>query len=141
MIQTQYNSVIKILRTNNSTDFTNHSVMNFLTFQGTIHQTTYVYTPQQNNIMRRRHKYIVEVARELRFKVVIPLYLWVEYVLTAVHIINRLFFTLLWDKSSFEIFFKTAPSLDHLRVFGCLAYAVNVKRQISLHLELYALFS
>lgn len=65
----------------------------------------------------------------MRFEVAIPLHLWGECVLTIVHIINRLLSTVLGGKSHFEIIFKVAPSLDHLRVFCCLAYAVNVKKQ------------
>lgn len=69
------------------------------------------------------------MARALRFQAVVPIKFWGNCFLTAVHIINRLPSTVLSRKSPYEIFFKQPPSLDHLRVFGCLAYAVNVKRQ------------
>ncbi|XP_070019630.1 uncharacterized protein [Nicotiana sylvestris] len=58
--------------------------------QGIFHQTTCVYTPQQNGFMERRHRYILEVARALRFQAAIPLRFWGECVLIAVPIINRL---------------------------------------------------
>lgn len=44
-------------------------------------------------------------------------------------IINRLPSTTLKGKSSYEIFFNTAPSLDRLRVLGYLCYAGNERKQ------------
>lgn len=97
--------------------------------QETIHQTIFVYTPQQNGVVERRHRYILEMARALRFEAAVPISFWGDCVLTAVHIINRIPSSVLGNKSPYEIYFHTSPSLDNLRVFGCLAYAVNVHRR------------
>ncbi|XP_055823271.1 uncharacterized protein LOC129891811 [Solanum dulcamara] len=105
-IKTQYASIVKTLRTANGSEFNNPIVHEVLIAQGTIHQTTCVHTPQQNRVVEGRHRYILEIVRALR----IPL-------------------SVLGHKSPFEIFFKTSPSLDHLKALGCLAYAVNVQKR------------
>lgn len=129
MIHTQFNWSVKTIRTDNGSEFVNSNVRHFLEPQGIIHQTTCVYTPQQNSVVERRHRYVLEVARVLRFQAVIPLKFWGECVLTAVHIINRLPSTVQKGKSPYEKLLNTEPSLDHLKVFGCLCYAVNVRRR------------
>lgn len=129
MIHTQYNSNIKVLRTDNGLEFLTSSMHNFLIEHGTVHQTTCVYTPQQNGEVERRHRYILEVFRALRFKASIPLCFLGDCVLTAVHIINGLPSSVLRNKSPFEMFYHTSPPFDHLRVFGRLAYSVNVQRR------------
>jgi Integrase core domain len=46
LIETQYNTKIKILCTDNGTEFINQCFSNFTKFRGIIHQTSCVYTPQ-----------------------------------------------------------------------------------------------
>ena len=63
------------------------------------------------------------MARALKFQSNVPLYLLSEYVLTTVHIINRLPSPILKNKSPFEKLYGKIPSYEHLIVFGCLCFA------------------
>jgi transposase InsO family protein len=49
-IENQFGSKIKTFRTNNGTEFVNEIFSNFLKQKGILHQTTCVYTPQQNGV-------------------------------------------------------------------------------------------
>lgn len=95
----------------------------FLLSKGIVPQKSRVKTPQQNRVVKRKHKHILNVARSLQFHPNIPLNMWIFYVQHAIHIINRLPTPLLKSKCPHEILFHEPPSLIHLKVFGCLCYA------------------
>lgn len=92
-------------------------------------QLSCTYTPQQKGVVERKHRHILEVAHVLRFHSGLPTQFWVEYVLIAVHIINRLPSRILGNKTLYEIMYGRKPSYEHLRVFGCLVYSLKTKRE------------
>lgn len=96
--------------------------------QGIVHQSSCTYTLQQNGVVERKHRSILDMARALTFQAFQPLKFWGECVSTAVYLLNRLPTVLLQGKSPFEKFFQRSPSLQHLRVFGSLCYATTVKK-------------
>ncbi|GJX27292.1 ribonuclease H-like domain-containing protein, partial [Tanacetum coccineum] len=59
----------------------------------------------------------------------LPLYLWSEYILTAVYIINRIPSYVLSGKSPFSLVYGHGHLLSHFRVFGCLCYATILNNQ------------
>ncbi|CAM8888286.1 unnamed protein product [Rhodiola kirilowii] len=126
MVNNQFDCKIKFFRTDNGAEFFSNTVTQFLTQEGCIHQSSCVYTPQQNGIVERKHRHLLEVARALKFQAALPDIFWGECVLTATYIINRLPSGLLYGKTPYELLFYRGPSYDHMRVFGCLCYATTV---------------
>ena len=120
MICTQFHTKIKVFRTDNAPEF---FLKDFFSANGIIHQHSCVATPQQNSVVKRKHQHILSMARALKFQSNVPLYLLSEYVLTTVHIINRLPSPILKNKSPFEKLYGKIPSYEHLIVFGCLCFA------------------
>ncbi|KAG8495219.1 hypothetical protein CXB51_012817 [Gossypium anomalum] len=125
MIQTQFSATVKIVRSDNGSEFFNTACTEFFHTMGIIHQSSYSHTPQQNGVAERKHRHLLEVARSLKFQSNMPSKFWGECVLAACFIINRLPTPLLSWKSPFEVFYKKLPDLSCLKVFGCLCYATT----------------
>jgi hypothetical protein len=125
MIQTQFITKIKCIRSDNGSKF---HMKDFFSTQGIIHQLSCVETPQQIEIVERKHQHLLNVARSLRFQSHLPLQFWSNYILSATHIINRIPTPLLSNKSSYQLLFSKIPSYSHLKVFGCLAYVSTLSR-------------
>jgi hypothetical protein len=103
----------------------------FFVSQGTLHQLSCVETLQQNSIVERKHQHLLNIARALRFQSHLPFSFWADYVLTATYLINRIPSPLLFNKTPFELLFSEVPSYSHLKVFGCLAFAPTLSRDIN----------
>ena len=90
MIQTQFHAKIQVLKTNNARDYFNSIIGEFLLREGIVHQSSYIDTPQQNGISKRKIKHLLEVARAVMFSSYVLKNLWGEVVLTATYLINRM---------------------------------------------------
>jgi len=122
-VQNVFSSTIKTLRTDNGCEYINHPVQSMLSEFGIQHQTSYVYTPQQNEVVERRHRTILEMARSIRFQSAMPLKFWGDCVSTAVYLLNRLPSKVIEYKTPYEMLYMHPPNVNHLKVFGCLGYA------------------
>ena len=121
-VETQFNKKIKTFRTDNGTEFINQNFLNFTKQRGILHQTSCVYTPQQNGISERKNRHLLEMTRTLLFQNNVPNNFWSEAVLTATYLINRLPSAILDFKSPIEILYNKKPNINHLKVFGCTCF-------------------
>ncbi|KAJ9552385.1 hypothetical protein OSB04_016430 [Centaurea solstitialis] len=122
MIENQFGKRIKRIRSDNGGEFTSHVMTGFYNQHGILFETTCPHTPQQNGVVERKHRHLLETARALRFEAKLPKRFWGECVLTAAYIINRLPSKTISHKTPYEVLFDQKPDYDHMRVFGCLTY-------------------
>lgn len=123
--QKQYHQCVKKIRSDNGTEFVNHTCQNFFFSLGIIHQTSCVYTPQQNGIVECKHKHLLAIARSLLFQAHLPQKFWGESILTATYLINRMPTPILDWKTPFEMLHNSPPDYSRLKVFGSLCYVTN----------------
>lgn len=69
LIQTQFKITIKTIRTDNGPEL---FLKRFFSTHGIIHQTSCVDSPQQNDIVERKHQRLSNIARSLLFQSKLP---------------------------------------------------------------------
>ena len=130
MVEKQSGCSIKTLRTDNGTEYTSEKFEAFCTQEGINHQLTVVYSPQQNGVSERKNRTVMEMARCMLFEKNLPKKFWAEAVNTAVYLQNRTITKSVKGMTPFEAWYGSKPSLDHIRIFGCICYVMipSVKR-------------
>ncbi|GJS76498.1 retrovirus-related pol polyprotein from transposon TNT 1-94 [Tanacetum coccineum] len=88
-IQVHLNATIWNVRTYNGTEFVNQTLYEFYENVGISHQTFVARTPQQNDVVERRNRTLVEAARTMLIFSKAPLFLWAEAINTACYTQNR----------------------------------------------------
>ncbi|GJU74660.1 retrovirus-related pol polyprotein from transposon TNT 1-94 [Tanacetum coccineum] len=91
-----------IVRTNNDTEFKNQVLQEYFNSVGISHQASSVHTPQQNGVVERRNRTLVEAARTMLIFSRAPLFLWAEAIATACYTQNRSIIHLQFDKTPYE---------------------------------------
>lgn len=67
-VQNMFSTKVKTWRTDNGSEFFSHEFRSLLTTLGIFHQSTCVYTPQQNGVAERKHRTILQMARPSDFR-------------------------------------------------------------------------
>lgn len=127
-IKTQFQTNLQSIQSDHGKEFLSTDFQTFIRTKGIIYLKSCVYTPQQNGIVERKHRHILEVARCLRNQSNIPIKFWSDCVNTAVYIINRIPSPILKGKTPYHMIYQKEPVYTHLRIFGCLCYFLNNKR-------------
>nr|GFA04548.1 integrase, catalytic region, zinc finger, CCHC-type, peptidase aspartic, catalytic [Tanacetum cinerariifolium] len=82
-------------------------------------------TPQQNGVVERRNRTLVEAARTMLTFANLPLFFWAEAIATACFTQNHSIIHKRFDKSPYELINKRKPNIKFFRVFGCRCYLLN----------------
>ncbi|GJV66999.1 zinc finger, CCHC-type containing protein, partial [Tanacetum coccineum] len=105
MVEESSGYKIKTLRTDREGEFTSKDFASFCEESGIKRHMTTPYSPQQNGVVERQNRTIMEMARSLLKS--------------------------LPDITPYEAWFGKKPSLEHLKVFGCVVFA----RSIGVHIR------
>lgn len=116
--------MVVCLRTDRGGEYNSKAFQEFCVESGIKRQLTAAYTPQQNGIAERKNRSIMNMVRCMLFGMKVPLRFWTEATQYAVHILNQSPTAILGEVTPSEKWSNHKPSVEHLRVFGCLAYAM-----------------
>ncbi|GKC01122.1 retrovirus-related pol polyprotein from transposon TNT 1-94 [Tanacetum coccineum] len=88
-IQVGLNKTVRFIRTDNGTEFVNQVMSEYYEGVGIFHQKSVPRTPQQNGVVERRNRTLVEAARTMMIFSKAPMFLWAEAVATACYTQNH----------------------------------------------------
>nr|GFC37471.1 retrovirus-related Pol polyprotein from transposon TNT 1-94 [Tanacetum cinerariifolium] len=89
-----------------------------------------VRTPQQNGVVERRNRTLVEAARTMLIFSRAPLFLWAEAIATACFTQNRSIIHRRFNKTTYELINGRKLDISFLHVFGALRYPKNDREDI-----------
>ncbi|GJT42850.1 retrovirus-related pol polyprotein from transposon TNT 1-94 [Tanacetum coccineum] len=92
---------------------------------GITHQTSVARTPQQNGVVKRQNRTLVEAARTMLIFSRASLFLWAEAINTTCYTQNRSLIHHRYNKTPYELMQDKKPDLSFFHVFGSLCYPTN----------------
>lgn len=111
------------LHSDNGGEFISRDFKKYCKRKGVLRTYTDPRAPQQNGVAERSNRTVIEMARCLRLESGLDKGLWAEACKTAVYILNRVPSAVLDGQTPYFKLFGKQAKLDHLKVFGCMAYA------------------
>ncbi|CAM8990208.1 unnamed protein product [Rhodiola kirilowii] len=123
LVENQSGCSVKCLRTDNGLEFCNGLFNKFCEEHGIDRHLTIPGTPQQNGTAERMNRTLLEKARCMLISSGIKSTLWGDALVTAAYLINRSPSSMIGFKTPQEMWTGHKPNINHLRPFGCTAFA------------------
>jgi transposase InsO family protein len=120
--QNEFKLKVKKIRSDNGSEFKNLQVEEYLEEEGIKHEFSAPYTPQQNGVVERKNRTLIDMARTMLGEYKTPERFWTEAVNIACHAINRLYLHRLLKKTSYKLLTGNKPNVSYFRVFGSKCY-------------------
>ncbi|GJZ50064.1 uncharacterized mitochondrial protein-like protein [Tanacetum coccineum] len=125
MIQVRLKVPVRRIKTDNGTEFVNQTLREYYEKVGISHETSVARSPQQNGVVERRNRTLIEAARTMLIYAKALLFLWEEAVATVCYTQNRSIIRLSHGKTPYELLHDKLPDLSFFHVFGALCYPTN----------------
>ncbi|GKC18794.1 retrovirus-related pol polyprotein from transposon TNT 1-94 [Tanacetum coccineum] len=123
--QLNYKAKVCKIRTDNGIEFKNANLKAHYEKLGIMQQFSTARMPQQNGVVERRNRTLVEAARTMLIFSRLPKFLWAEAVATACFTQNRSIIHTRHNKTPYELLRGRKPNVEYFHVFGSLCYPTN----------------
>lgn len=128
--ETQTGKKVKVVRSDNGTEFLNFSVKNLFKKYGIKHECTVPYTPQQNGRAEREFRTIIEAVRAMLADSKLSKVFWAEAANTAVFLLNRTGISPIKGKTPYELLFRKSFDIKTVKgIFGSKVWAYIPKEK------------
>jgi hypothetical protein len=115
------------IRSDNGTEFKNSLIEGFLEEEGIKHELSSPYTPQQNGVVERKNRTLLDMARTMLDEYKTPDQFWAKAINTACYSINWLYLHKILKKKSYELLTGKKPNVSYFRVSGSKCF-ILIKR-------------
>ncbi|GJZ79327.1 retrovirus-related pol polyprotein from transposon TNT 1-94 [Tanacetum coccineum] len=116
---------VKIIRSDNGTEFKNNVMDEFCREIGIKREYSVARTPQQNGVAERKNRTLIEAARTMLADSKLPTTFWAEAVSTACYVQNRVLIVKPHNKTPYELFRGIKPAIGFMKPFGCHVTILN----------------
>ncbi|GJU24013.1 retrovirus-related pol polyprotein from transposon TNT 1-94 [Tanacetum coccineum] len=105
--------------------FLNKTLHAYIAKEGIRHETSIDRTPEQNGVVERRNRTLVEAARTILGAAKVPLFFWAEAIATACFTQNHSLVIPRHEKTPYHIINAQKLSVKFFHIFGSLCYIVR----------------
>nr|GEX53517.1 ribonuclease H-like domain-containing protein [Tanacetum cinerariifolium] len=120
-LENQLSLKVKVIRSDNGTEFKNNDLNQFCGIKGIKREFSVPRTPQQNGITERKNKTLIEATRTMLADLLLPIPFWAEAVNTACYVQNRVLVTKPQNKTPYELLHGLTPSISFMRPLAILS--------------------
>ncbi|GJY33879.1 retrovirus-related pol polyprotein from transposon TNT 1-94 [Tanacetum coccineum] len=124
-VQRNLKALIQMIRTDNGTKYKNKKLRVSYAKLGIVHKTSIARTPQQNGVVERRNRTLIEAARTMLIFSKPLKFLWAEFIATACFTQNRSILHIRHNKTPYELIRGRKPNVQYFHVFRSLCYPTN----------------
>jgi hypothetical protein len=124
-LNNEHPNYLKSIRSDNGTEFRNASFDEFCLEHGIDQQFSAPHIPQENGVVERKNRTLVEMARTMLDEHRTPRRFWADAISTACYISNRIFLRSILHLTPFELRFARKPYVCHFRPYGCKFFVLK----------------
>ncbi|GKD05844.1 retrovirus-related pol polyprotein from transposon TNT 1-94 [Tanacetum coccineum] len=125
LVQRGLHAQVRTVRTDKGTEFLNKTLHAYFAKEGIKHETSTARTPEQNDIVKRRNRTLVEAAGTMLSAANVPLFFWAEAIATTCFTQNRSLVIPRHEKTPYHIINGRKTSVKFFHIFSSLCYIVR----------------
>nr|GEV09619.1 hypothetical protein [Tanacetum cinerariifolium] len=125
LVQIGLHAQVRIVRTDKGTEFLNQTLHAYFVVEGIFHQMSVARTPEQNGVVERQNRTLVEAARTMLSAAKVPLFFWAEAIATACFTQNCSLVIPRHEKTPYHIINDWKPSVKFFHIFSSICYIVK----------------
>jgi hypothetical protein len=124
-LNNEHPNYLKAIHSDNGTELRNATFDEFCLKHGIDQQFSAPRVAQQNGVMERKNRTLVEMARTMLDEHMTPRRFWANVISTACYISNQIFLRSILHLTPFELCFGHKPSISHFSPFGCKCFILK----------------
>ncbi|GJV70055.1 retrovirus-related pol polyprotein from transposon TNT 1-94 [Tanacetum coccineum] len=118
-------ALVITVRTDKGTEFLNKTLHAYFAKERIRYETSTARTPEQNSVVERQNRTLVEAARTMLSAAKVPLFFWDKAIATTCFTQNRSLIIPRHEKTPYHIINARKPSVKFFHIFGSLCYIVR----------------
>ncbi|CAN1222821.1 Retrovirus-related Pol polyprotein from transposon TNT 1-94 [Linum grandiflorum] len=122
LVEKESGRYIKALRSDRGGEYMSDNFRRFCEEHGIRRFLSVPRSPQQNGVVERRNRTVLNMMRSMLKSKNLPKELWAEAVDCAVYLLNRSPTKNIWNQTPQEAWSRRKPTVSHLRVFGSVGH-------------------
>ena len=117
--------IVKKIMSDNGTEFKNSIMKELWNEKGITHTFLTHMTPQQNGVVERKNRTLIEAERTILEESKLPTYFWAEAINTSCYTQNISIINQAQGKTTYQVMKNKKPTLTFLHVFGCKYFTLR----------------